>query len=407
MPTTHKLLYILVLASLFGCTKKDKDYEKYLTGGEIVYPGIVANVNYRAGDRRVQLKWNPSPDPSITKYKVYWNNRNDSMQVTATTHTPGDTVKVLIGGLKEYVYNFTVHSLDESGNMSIPLQVNNVKVYGPVYQGGLLNRPYNAANPWVINTDGSIQLNFNTPDTINIATQIRYTSTAGQVKDIILAPRDNSITIADFKFGTAIQYRSSYIPVATALDTFYATDFSDFPAVKRYEDVTTQYIQNPGNPFQRGDNGTGKWGLVKNWLYNTNLLNQSGSTAGGWSWDGNPSGVIHFEAQDWTGPGLANGKLYQTFTLPAGEYKASFYSDGGGGTTINGNFVVAVGTTLPDIDQLSGVIGQVHWDQNNVSGTHEMSFTLANSTTVAFGFVVSTGTTTWNHVNSITLKRLQ
>jgi len=407
MPTIHKLVIWLVLVSLItACTKKDKDYEKYLTPGEIVYPGIVTNVNFRAGNRRVQLKWNPSPDPSITKYRIYWNNRSDSMQVTATTHQPGDTVQVLISGLNEYVYNFTVHSLDEKGNVSIPLLVNNVKVYGPVYQGGLLNRPYNVANPYIVNANGSIQLIFNTPDTINIATQIRYTSTAGQVKDIILAPQDDTVSIPDFKFGTAIRYRSSYIPVATALDTFYAMAFSDFPVVKRFEDVTALYIQNPGNPFQRGDNGTGKWGLVKDWLYNTNLLNQNSSTIGGWSWDGNPSGVIHFESQDWSGAGLTNGKLYQTFTLPAGEYKASFYSDGGGGS-IDGNFVVAAGTTLPDITQLSGVIGQAHWDQNNVSGNHEMSFTLTSATTVAFGFVVSTGTTTWNHVNSITLKRLQ
>ena len=233
MPIINKLVILFVLgASITACTKKDKDYEKYLTAGEVVYPGIVANVNFRAGNRRVQLKWNPSPDPSITKYMIYWNNRSDSMQVTATTHTPGDTVKVLIDGLNEYVYNFTVHSLDEKGNVSIPLIVNNVKVYGAVYQGGLLNRPYNAANPFVINPNGSIQLNFNAPDTINIATQIRYTSTAGQIKDTILAPQNNTVLIPDFKSGTAIQYRSSYIPVATALDTFYTTAFSDFPAVK-------------------------------------------------------------------------------------------------------------------------------------------------------------------------------
>jgi len=409
MPTINKLVILFVFGLLIaGCSKKDKDYEKYITGGEIVYPGIVSNVTYRTGDRRVQLKWNPSPDLSITKYMIYWNNRKDSVLVTATTHQPGDTVKVLIGGLSEYVYNFTVHSLDEKGNISIPLQVNNVKIYGPVYQGGLLNRAYNAANPYVVNANGSILLNFNTPDTINIATQIRYTSTAGQVKDIILPPGDNSIMIADFKFGTTVQYRSSYIPVLYALDTFYTTAFSDFPAVKRFEDVTTQYIQNPGNPFLRGDNGTGKWGMPQNWLYNTNLLNQNSNSAGGWSWDGNPSGVIHFESQDWSGPGLTNGKLYQTVALPAGEYKAGFYSDGGSsGSFINGNFVVAAGNTLPDINQLSGALGQVHWDQNNVSGPHEMSFTLPNATTVAIGWVVSTGTTSWNHINSITLKRLQ
>jgi hypothetical protein len=212
----------------------------------------------------------------------------------------------------------------------------------------------------------------------------------------------------DFKFGTTVQYRSSYIPVSTALDTFSVTAFSDFPAIKRFVDVTTQYLLNPGNPFQRGDAGTGKWGTLKNWLYNTNMLNQNSNTAGGWSWDGNPSGVIHFESQDWSGPGIINGKLYQTVALPAGEYKAGFYSDGGGsGSFINGNFVVSAGNTLPDINQLSNVLGQVHWDQNNISGTHDLSFTLSNATTVAIGWVISTGSTTWNHVNSITLKRLQ
>ena len=407
MPTTYKFVTLFLFGWLIaGCSKKDKDYEKYITNGEVVYPGIVSNVSFRAGDRRVQLKWNPSPDLSITKYKIYWNNRKDSQVVNATTHNPGDSVKVLIGGLSEYVYSFTVHSLDDNGNISIPLLVNNVRIYGPVYRGGLLNRPYNAATPFVLNANGSVQLNFNTPDTINIATQIRYTNTNAQVKDTILLPGKNSMVLNDFKFGTTVQYRSSYIPVSTALDTFSTTAFSDFPAIKRFEDVTAQFIQNPGNPFQRGDAGTGKWGVPKNWLYNTNMLNQNSNTAGGWSWDGNPSGVIHFESQDWSGPGLTNGKIYQTVTLPAGEYKASFYSDGGGGS-INGNLVVAAGNTLPDINQLTNVLGLVHWDQNNIGGTHELSFTLSNATTVTIGWVVSTGSTTWNHVNSITLKHLQ
>ena len=397
---------VLLIALLHGCSKKDKDYEVYLQGGEHVYPGVVANTGFRPGDQRVLLTWNPSPDPSIAKYVIYWNNRQDSMTVNATSHSPADTVKTLVTGLKEYVYAFSIYSYDTKGHVSIAITLNNVKVYGPVYRGGLLNRPYNATTPYSFTSAGTVILNFNTPDTINITTIIRYTNNSGVQKDTSLSPAKNTIGLPDYQFGTTVQYRSAYIPVNGAIDTFNTPAFDNFPDIKLLGNVTPLFIKNPGTPFVRSDNGTGKWGLPKDWLYNTNVLNQNGNTAGGWSTDGSPSGVIHFESKDWSGPGVTNGKIYQTFTLPAGSYTAQFTSDGGGsGSFIDGNFVVAAGTTLPDISALSGALGLAHWDQNNVGGTHSFTFTLNASTVVAIGWVVSTGTTSWNHINSITLTK--
>jgi hypothetical protein len=109
--------------------------------------------------------------------------------------------------------------------------VNNAKVYGPLYNGGLLNRAYNASNPYVVNPNGSVQLNFNTPDTINITTSIKYTNQAGNIVETQLSPDSNSIILPDYKAGTPVQYRSSYIPVLNAIDTFYVSGYNDFPQI--------------------------------------------------------------------------------------------------------------------------------------------------------------------------------
>ncbi|WEK35671.1 MAG: DUF4998 domain-containing protein [Candidatus Pseudobacter hemicellulosilyticus] len=216
---------------LLACSKKDKDYEHFLEGGEIVYPGVIANTSYRAGDQRVQLYWNPSPDPNVKEYHILWNNNQDSLVVPAATFNPKDTVRVTIPGLAEYVYSFTVYSYDQNGNRSIPMTVNNVRVYGPVYTNGLLNRAYNADNPYSVSVDGKLTLNFNQPDTINIHTAIRYTNRQDQLATVYIGPTDNSITIDDYKFGTSLDYRSAYVPMVRAIDTFNAPAYSEFPTV--------------------------------------------------------------------------------------------------------------------------------------------------------------------------------
>jgi len=224
---------VMLLALLFGCTKKDKDYQDFTKGGEIVYPGVLSNTDFRPGNLRTKLQWSPSPDPNIKNYLIFWNNGQDSMAVPATSHNPADTLTVVISGLKEYVYSFTLYSVYEKGNRSVPRAINNVRVYGPVYQGGLLNRGYNANNPYQVNADGTVSLHFNKPDTINISTDIRYTDTLGVVRDTLLLPGNNTLVLKDYKSATTVKYQSSYIPVQGSIDTFKVSKFDDFPKIIR------------------------------------------------------------------------------------------------------------------------------------------------------------------------------
>jgi len=193
---------LLVAITISGCSKMDENYKKLETGGEIIYPGVISSQNYLAGNLRTMLIWHPSPDPKIVKYKIYWNNRQDSLTVTATDHNPADTVKVLIPNLNEGTFSFNVYSIDDAGHVSIPLNINNVRVFGAVYESALFNRGYNADTPFIVNVlTGSVQLKFNPPDSINIKTIINYTDNSNKTHTLILKPDSNAIMLPDLSPG--------------------------------------------------------------------------------------------------------------------------------------------------------------------------------------------------------------
>ncbi|WP_256009422.1 DUF4998 domain-containing protein [Desertivirga xinjiangensis] len=231
----HAVLLLLVGMFITSCEKKDTDFKEFFDNQEIVYPGIVAKVTVLPGKNRVGLAWNPSPDPSISGYIIYWNNGRDSLKVNATTHSPLDTIKAIVPNLNEFTYSFTIFSCDADGNRSIPTMIDNVKVYGENYQSLLLNRPYNASTPYALDENTSaVTLNFDTPDTINIATEIRYTTLSGVQATKEIKPTSSSITLTDYKPSTDILYRSSYIPAKGAIDTFQVSDYDTFPRIFRY-----------------------------------------------------------------------------------------------------------------------------------------------------------------------------
>jgi hypothetical protein len=68
------LLFIPGCYILFGCKKLDTEYRDYLKNSETVYPGIPSGITCYPGNNRVQFNWMPSPDPSVAKYIIYWNN---------------------------------------------------------------------------------------------------------------------------------------------------------------------------------------------------------------------------------------------------------------------------------------------------------------------------------------------
>lgn len=226
------LAAISFLIVIYACSRKATDYESFLGGKEITYPGAAENVSVLPGKYRLKLEWHPSSDPSITKYVVYWNNYADSIIVQATTHNTQDTIECLIDNLQEYNYTFFINSYDDKGNKSIVTEVDNARAYGSIYQTNLYNRPVNTDSPFVVSDDqNSVLINFLTPDSINTNTVVRYTNTSGQSVSENLSADSSSILLANYKFGTAVLYQSSYIPKAGAIDTFTTTAADTFPTI--------------------------------------------------------------------------------------------------------------------------------------------------------------------------------
>ncbi|TCC86344.1 hypothetical protein FBD94_19610 [Pedobacter hiemivivus] len=228
----YNIALITFISLVFlGCKKYADDYKSFLDNKEVKYSGKIQNPGYNTGNLRAELFWHPSPDPSIVKYVISWNNGENTMEIAATTHNPTDLVKVIVPNLNEYVYAFLVVSYDSEGNKSVATAINNVRVYGSTYINTLLNRGVNVSEPYRFLSDGSLQLNFNKRDTMNVATTIRYTNVANAIEERQLLADNNSILIPNYKPGTAVQYRSSYIPEVGSIDNFNVTQFSNFPTI--------------------------------------------------------------------------------------------------------------------------------------------------------------------------------
>jgi len=165
---------------------------------------------------------------------VYYNNKADSVTVDASSHDPSQEVEVVVPGLMEYIYSFTIYAVDAKGNRSIPQEVNNVKVYGDFYQGSLLNRPYDGITPYELYEDGTVELNFVGGDTIIVGTEIKYTNNSGEEVKTTLGENESIATLNDYKMGTPVLYRSSYIPARKAIDEFQVMHYDTFPEIKPY-----------------------------------------------------------------------------------------------------------------------------------------------------------------------------
>lgn len=189
--------------------------------GEMRYPGIDSAISQAPGKNRVMLYWRSTPDPTVSYYRIFWNNRSDSLELPSKSTKPYDTVRAYIPSLAEGSYSFSVYAYDRNGNRSVPRDVPVAKAYGSRYISNLYNRQLRSAKPGEYISADTLQLNFNIPDTINISTEIRFINQADAWQTAYVTPDAQSIKLGKIKPGSKVAYRSSYIPARGAVDTFY------------------------------------------------------------------------------------------------------------------------------------------------------------------------------------------
>lgn len=209
------LPYCLLLLLLAACSKMDDTYKKFIENGEIIYAGAVDSVKVFPGKNRLQLSWLLT-DPQVTKAKIYWNNKSDSLDVVVKRVNEIDTVKVVLSPLPEGAYAFDIYTFDDKGNKSIRVSATG-QVYGDRYVSSLLPRPVKSA----LYANGKVAITWGSADSHVTNTLLRYTDAAGTEQRVTVPVDSINTTLSNFDFSNSLlEYATEYKPDTTAIDLF-------------------------------------------------------------------------------------------------------------------------------------------------------------------------------------------
>lgn len=200
--------------ALISCSKMDDTYNEFLGYGQAKYPGKADSVKVLSGNNRMILTWLNSADPKVTRAKVYWNNRADSLDVPINNTM--DSIIIPFNNAAEGTYVFEIYTFDTDGNRSVRVEAIG-RVFGPTYQSRLLSRPIYDAT--VVND--SLWINWGgLSDTAIVGTQVTYKDANNVTRSFMVDEAELLSQFPDFPRGD-IQYRTIYLPDVNAIDTFY------------------------------------------------------------------------------------------------------------------------------------------------------------------------------------------
>ncbi len=169
-------------------------------------------------------------------------------------------------------------------------------------------------------------------------------------------------------------------------------------------DVTEQYLGNTTKPFENtGEsvlNDSERWQrLALPWIYENEAPAEEGSTGfTTWHTDANKGNTLTI-TPGWDGFSntFENVKVYQTTTLPAGQYELALVTEYGQDWKGDERAYVVInagGTGIPDVEDLASAIAYGQFkDANANEGNMSVVFKLDEETEVSIGFVMSSSGT--------------
>ena len=376
------LLFTGAVASVASCTKMD-DYLRFTEGVSSTYTGKLDSAVFLAGNGRLLFHGELSSDPKVSRIGLYWNvgTRQDSLSIDVDYATDKIIEREIAIG--EGSYNFQIYTYDGSGNHSIPM-TRSGNSYGANYLEGLYNR--------VVKTcalDGKdIAIEWYTGSEDSPYTVVTYTGADGEPVELQVGPKEEQTRLPQVR-ENQFTVQSVYLPEENAIDLFS-------PAAKLYfvSDITSLYLKNAGPNIEGAEKPDGSpWGVPKDWNITPNIRNQVSNTVGGWKDEQYEQykGLIHFESQDWSGPGFENGKVWQTPTLQPGTYEfAVFYLRGNTADDQYIHLAAALGSELPDrADMETKALAWKHLQPSDQGKENTVRFTVTEAGPVSLGLVVT------------------
>ncbi|MBT1686954.1 DUF5013 domain-containing protein [Dawidia soli] len=162
-------------------------------------------------------------------------------------------------------------------------------------------------------------------------------------------------------------------------------------------EVPDNFFKNATYPFAKADWDGNRWGNLADWTTNPAMRTRDGRGGydGGWEGAANDKQSLGFEKWSDAETPIVNGKLFQTFDLPAGTYRFTMSLAGDNPIKSNNGadpryIAAAVGETLPDIENLASALASANFaGLAPDDGVKTIEFTLDAPGKVSAGFVVS------------------
>lgn len=218
------LKYITLLLILFNCVitscqKMDSTYKEFIENGETIYVSKPDSLKSYAGNGRIQLEWLLVSDPKVKSYKIYWNNKADSLSGTVTKTDLVDTIRVIIPSLAEGLYNFEIIQYDSFGNSSVKSNVTG-RAYGNLYASTLYNRLYKS----IKRTGDGVNIEWGPLDETMQWMEVEYLDANNTFKKLVFNPTESISNLPNFPFGGSFKYRTVYAPEKRHIDKFNSVE---------------------------------------------------------------------------------------------------------------------------------------------------------------------------------------
>lgn len=173
------------------------------------------SLQMRTGNNRVELSWHVS-DLQVSSYKIFYNNRLDSVGNRIHKKHETDTIRVIIDELPEDYHSFDVFNYDDHGNSS-PRSIIAGRVYGSDYQTSLLDATFSYHS--MDGDDLKIKWGEKQPTGL-VGVEIEYTHLDGNLVKKQVTDWSDTCVLESYSKYAPLGYRSLYLPEATAIDTF-------------------------------------------------------------------------------------------------------------------------------------------------------------------------------------------
>ena len=383
MKIIYPLLSFFIFLNIISCKDMDNMYIEYVVPGGITYSGKPINPVFHPGYNRAMISWRNGSDPNVVKAKIFWNNYADSLVVD--TPQDVDTIDVMINGLEEMHYSFYIITYDKDGHPSIKTEVLG-QVYGEKYRSYLLTRPVISSE---INDQGKIVINWGDADSLNgaFAVDIHHIDQQSGLEMVKRIDVESEQSTWDGSIEDEYFYRTAFLPDTLSIDTLF-TD--KIPLVIQNIDVTRKYLKNFIRPFAYSIWDGARYGVLQDWITNAAIKNK-----GGYGGFDNLNNGGSMGAEQWTSdPNIVNGKIYQTITLPPGDYSFTIYfGTDNPGVDNQGNdprFLLATaGDTLTDVENVTSALASASFVGVPTSSYKTINFSLMETTEVSLGILVN------------------